>query len=62
MSGQKKNRRGPKPERVKIDEDWEDAIDKALRKEKPPEGWPKPEDEKQKDRGDDESGDEEPHT
>ena len=31
-----------KPERVKIDEDWEDAVDKALRKERPKEGWPTP--------------------
>lgn len=37
---------GPKPDRVKIDEDWEDAVDKALKKEKPERGWPKPDDEK----------------
>ncbi len=31
--------RGPEPERLKIDGKWEDAVDKALRKEKPKEGW-----------------------
>lgn len=32
---------GPEPERLKIDEPFEDAVDKALRKKKPKEGWPK---------------------
>jgi len=31
---------GPQPERVKIREDWERAIDKALEKKRPKEGWP----------------------
>ena len=35
------SRRGPKPDRVKIEGDWEDAIDKALEKKRPNEGWPK---------------------
>lgn len=34
------NKRGPKPDILKIEEDWEDAIDKALRKKRPEEGWP----------------------
>jgi hypothetical protein len=34
---------GPKPDRLKIEEDWENAIKKALRKERPQEGWPEPE-------------------
>lgn len=34
-------KRGPKPETVKIDEDWKEAIKKSLRKKKPKEGWPK---------------------
>lgn len=38
----KRRKRGPEPERVKIDEDWEEAIKKALRKERPKEGWPAP--------------------
>ena len=32
--------KGPKPDRVKIDMDWEDAVNKALKKERPKEGWP----------------------
>jgi len=36
----RKKQRGPKPNHLKIDmENWEDAVGKALRKEKPPEGW-----------------------
>lgn len=31
---------GPKPDTVKIKDDWESAIDKALKKEKPAQGWP----------------------
>ena len=31
---------GPEPERLKIDEDWEDAVTKVLNKPKPSEGWP----------------------
>ena len=38
-----KHKRGPKPETVKIEGDWENAIDKALKKERPEDGWPKPE-------------------
>lgn len=38
---EKKRKTGPDPERVKIDDDWESAIGKALRKERPKEGWPK---------------------
>ncbi len=29
---------GPKPGRVKIDEDWEDAVKKALEKKRPEDG------------------------
>ena len=32
----------PDPDHVKIDEDWEDAVKKALKKTRPKEGWPKP--------------------
>jgi hypothetical protein len=35
--------RGPEPERLKIDGDWEDAVRDALKKKPPPGGWPKPE-------------------
>jgi hypothetical protein len=32
---------GPKPDLLKIDGDWKDAMKKSLEKKKPPEGWPK---------------------
>lgn len=31
---------GPEPERVKIEGDWIKAVGKALKKERPKEGWP----------------------
>jgi hypothetical protein len=34
-------KRGPQPERLKIDGNWEDAVATALRKPKPKGGWPK---------------------
>jgi hypothetical protein len=36
-----KNKRGPKPERVKIEGDWKTAMKKSLQKKRPPKGWPK---------------------
>ena len=39
---------GPKPERVRIDMDWENAIGKALKKKRPEDGWPEPEKKKKK--------------
>ncbi|QKK06794.1 MAG: hypothetical protein HND58_00535 [Planctomycetota bacterium] len=36
---------GPDPERLKLDdEDWGDAVDKALKKPRPKDGWPKGDD------------------
>lgn len=32
---------GPKPDRVKIEGDWQDAMKKALAKKRPADGWPK---------------------
>ena len=43
---EKKHKTGPAPERVKIDQDWEDAVGDALKKERPKEGWPKKEEKK----------------
>ena len=37
----KQLRHGPEPERLKISGDWVAAIDTALAKKRPPEGWPK---------------------
>ena len=39
---EQKRKPGPKPDRVKIDENWEDAVTKALKKKRPKSGWPKP--------------------
>jgi hypothetical protein len=36
-------RPGPEPEILKLDDDWEQAVKKALRKKKPTSGWLKPE-------------------
>jgi hypothetical protein len=32
---------GPKPDQLKIEGNWEDAVKKAVNKEKPEGGWPK---------------------
>jgi hypothetical protein len=32
---------GPKPDMLKIDENWQEAVKKSLAKKKPPQGWPK---------------------
>lgn len=40
--------RGPKPDRVKIEGDWEGAVGKALKKPRPKGGWPEPEKKKVK--------------
>jgi hypothetical protein len=34
-------RRGPKPDVLKIQGHWADAVKQSLQKKKPPEGWPK---------------------
>lgn len=31
---------GPDPERVKIDKPWEEAVNDALKKKRPADGWP----------------------
>jgi hypothetical protein len=36
----KRRKSGPSPERLKIREEWENAVGKALKKERPKEGWP----------------------
>lgn len=41
-----KRNTGPVPDRVKIDQDWEEAMADAMKKKRPKEGWPKPEKEK----------------
>ena len=34
-------KRGPKPEILKLEGNWKDAIKESLRKQRPPGGWPK---------------------
>ena len=43
MANEAKDKTGPKPDRVKIDKDWEDAIGYAMKKKRPADGWPEPE-------------------
>jgi hypothetical protein len=38
----KKRKRGPEAERVVIEGDWRSAIAKAVRVERPLDGWPEP--------------------
>lgn len=33
---------GRKPERLRLFKDWQEAISDALKRPKPPEGWPRP--------------------
>ena len=37
----KRTAKGPEPERLKIEGDWIQAIDKSLEVKRPPGGWPK---------------------
>lgn len=49
MMKKKNEKPGPKPERVKSNRNWIDAIRDALKKERPEEGWPDPEKENKED-------------
>jgi len=43
MSERKKRKRGPKPDRLVIEtEEWQDAVQKAVKKKRPKDGWPEP--------------------
>jgi len=44
-----KSQTGPKPDNLKIEGNWQDAIGKAVKKEKPKEGWPESEKDSKKD-------------
>lgn len=37
----KQAKRGPKPDTLKIEGNWQDAVKKSLEKKKPVGGWPK---------------------
>lgn len=41
MGKNKKGKRGQKPETLKMEGDWQEAVKKGLTKKKPKEGWPK---------------------
>lgn len=51
MANEKEDKKptGVEPERVKIDGDWEDAMEKALNKKRPENGWPEEEKDEKKD-------------
>jgi hypothetical protein len=34
-------KKGPEPERLKIEQDWVSAVDHALKVKRPAKGWPK---------------------
>jgi hypothetical protein len=34
-------KRGPEPDRLKIEGDWKEAVKESLKKKKPGTGWPK---------------------
>lgn len=36
-----KRKTGPKPDVLKVEGDWQEAIKKSLAKKKPEDGWPK---------------------
>ncbi len=36
-----KGKRGPKPNHLKFDDNWENGVKKAIQKKKPKGGWPK---------------------
>ena len=42
MTNKEKKPTGPVPERLKLEGDWQALIGKALKKQRPKEGWPKP--------------------
>jgi len=50
MKSEKKPKTGPKPDTLKLDEDWRNAMGKALKKKRPEEGWPEPEKEEKQEK------------
>jgi hypothetical protein len=40
MAKDRQDKPGPKPDHLKLEGYWEEAMKKALKKEKPKEGWP----------------------
>ncbi len=40
MAKDRQDKPGPKPDHLKLEGNWEEAVKKALQKEKPEEGWP----------------------
>jgi hypothetical protein len=42
MMTKQKKPTGAQPDRLKIEGDWAQAVEKSMKKTKPAEGWPKP--------------------
>ena len=50
MNDKNNKKTGPKPDALKIEGDWESAMGKAVKKERPKDGWP-PTSDKDSDKG-----------
>jgi hypothetical protein len=48
MAKDRQDKPGPKPHHLKLEGDWEQAMKKVLKKEKPKEGWPEDKDKPKK--------------
>lgn len=40
MAKREPNKPGPEPDRLQIEGEWEEAVDRALDKKRPVDGWP----------------------
>lgn len=47
----KSKKTGPKPDTLKLEGDWKSLVGDALKKQRPPEGWPDPEKKSRKKKG-----------
>lgn len=52
MNTSSTKRPGPRPDRLKVDKDWEEAVADALKKKRPDGGWPEPKDREPDDQAD----------
>jgi hypothetical protein len=53
MGKKKSKQRGPEPERVNLDENWQGAMRKAMKKKRPEDGWPDKDDKQSSDKKED---------
>ncbi len=47
---EKRNKTGPKEDRLNLEMDWEESMKKAIKKERPKDGWPKSDKDAEKDK------------